>query len=194
MKRLTPRRLAIADRDVAGSQQRPTDLEICLAEFLWPAAFAPAGDGGLQALHGALAVEIEEILGHGTVHLQGKAPVGGSAVELLGQRAEVDLLDPQTVDRAHHLHQRASETVELPHHQHVGRAQVGEHRLELRPLGAGLAALLLVEDLLAPRPLQRVTLQIEVLVLSGHAGVANKHVSIVSYDRYSYNRIPTTLS
>ena len=113
------------------------------------------------------------------MHLQGEAPVGGITVELLGQRAEVDLLQPQAVDGAHHLDERPAQPIELPHHKHVGGSEVGERRLELRTLGPGLAGLLLLEQLLAPGALQRITLQVEVLVEGGDAGISDEHVGIL---------------
>jgi hypothetical protein len=101
------------------------------------------------------------------VHLQGEAAVGGGAVELLGERAEVHVLHPQAVDGAHHLDERAAEAIELPHYEDILGTQVGKCRLELRPLGSGLAGLLLLEQALTPGLGQRVALQVEVLVDGG---------------------------
>lgn len=114
------------------------------------------------------------------VHLQGEAPVRDAAVELFGQAAEVHFLAAQAIDRAHHLHERAAEAVELPHHQHVVRTQEGEGGLELRLDGACHVGLLLLKSFLAPGLQQRVALEVEVLILGGHARVADKHVSIAA--------------
>ena len=48
------------------------------------------------------------------MHLQGEAPVGGNAVELLSERAEVHVLHTQAVDGAHQLDQRTSKAVDFP--------------------------------------------------------------------------------
>jgi hypothetical protein len=83
---------------------------------------------------------------------------------------------------------RAPEAIELPHDEHVLGAQVGQRRLELRALGAGLAGLLLLEQPFAPSLGQRVALQVEVLVEGGDAGISDEHVGIVPKCRLSGNR------
>ncbi len=100
--------------------------------------------------------------------------MGGRAVELLGQASEMDLLQPQSVDRSHHLDEGAAKAIELPDHQLIGRTQVGEGGLEFGPLGAGFAALFLLEDFFAAGLQKGIALQIQVLVEGGHTRVADK--------------------
>jgi len=60
--------------------------------------------------------------------------------------------------------------------------------------GTSLAGLLLLEQLLAPGAFQRITLQVEVLVESGDAGISNEHVGLVDQARLSGNRNPVIFS
>lgn len=180
--------------DVAGSQKGARYLEVPLREGFGPAALTPASEGSLQAFHGAFAVEVEEVLSHGPMHLQGEASVGSGAVELLGQGAEVDLLDPETVDRTHHLDEGAAQAIELPDHQDVCGTEIGEGGLELRAFGPSLAALLLLEDPLATGLGQRIALQVQVLILGRDAGISDEHVRIVSQYPYPNNRLPIIFS
>ncbi|MET3789442.1 hypothetical protein ABIC24_007145 [Methylobacterium radiotolerans] len=148
----------------------------------------PRASAAFRPFHGAFAIEVEEVLGHGTVHLQGKAAVCGGAVELLGEGAEVDLLHPQAVDGAHHLDEGATEAIELPDHEHVLGAQESQRCLKGWSLGAGLSGLLLLEQALAADAGQGVALEVEVLILSRDAGISNEHVGTVPKERFSGNR------
>jgi hypothetical protein len=76
----------------------------------------------------------------------------------------------------------------LPDHEHVLRSEEGQRRLKGGALGTGLAGLLLLEQALAPRPIQRVALQVEVLILGGDTGISDKHVGTVPKARFSGNR------
>jgi hypothetical protein len=91
---------------------------------------------------------------HG-LHLQRKPPVGGLVVEEFALALELLIVLAQLVDRPHHLHQGAAETVELPHHQKIFWPWIGQRRFESRALGASFAGLLLFEDLPAAGALQR---------------------------------------
>jgi hypothetical protein len=181
-------------RHAPGIQHRPCSRQVSVGQLPRPTTLAAAGQGRFEPLHRPLTVEVEEVLGHGTVHLQGEATVGGGAVELLGERAEVHVLHAQTVDGAHHLDERAAEPVKLPHHEHVLGSQVGERRLELGPLGPSLAGLLFLEDPLASGLGQRVTLKVEVLIERGDAGISDEHVGIVPRQRFPVTRLPDTFS
>ena len=114
--------------------------------------------------------------------------MGGGGVELLGERAEVDILHPQPIDGAHHLDERAPEPVELPHHEHVLGSEIGQRRLELRALGPSFAGPLLLEQALAASLGQRVALEVEVLVEGRDAGISDEHVGMVNQQRLIRNR------
>ena len=175
-------------------QQGAPDLDVGLGELLRPATLASARQGGLEPFHGALAVQIKEVLGHGAMHLQREVPVGRVAVELLGQAAEVDLLLPQAVDGTHHLDERATEAIELPHHEDVGRPEVSEGGLKLGTLGAGFPGLFLLEQAFATGACRSITLQVKVSIKGGDASISYKHVGILIQTRLIRNRNPVIFS
>lgn len=101
-------------RDGASSKQGLGGRDVVFGQFGGPATLTATGESGFQPFHGTLAVEVEEVFRHGSVHLQGKPAVGGFTVEMLGEALELDSVHAELVDRSHHLHQGAAETVELP--------------------------------------------------------------------------------
>ena len=67
-----------------------------------------------------------------------------------------------------------AEPIELPDHERIAGPQVGQGLLQAGPLGLGPAGLVGV-DLLAPRGLQGVFLEVEVLIEGRDPGVADPH-------------------
>ncbi len=81
-------------------------------------------------------------------------------------------------ERSHELHQlanRASQTVELPHHESVAAAKVrlgSEQTRAIRSTAAGLVR----EEPFAAGALECVQLEVEPLVCARDAGIADLHV------------------
>ena len=61
------------DRDRTGLQQSAPDFEIGIGELLRPATLPAAGQCRLQPFHRPFAVQVEKVLSHGPMHLQGEA-------------------------------------------------------------------------------------------------------------------------
>jgi hypothetical protein len=140
------------------------------------------------------AVKVEEILRHGAVHLQGEAAVGGFTIEVLGQTLELHAVLAQLVDRPHHLDQGSAEAVEFPDDEEIFGTKEGKGGFECRPLRAGFAGLLFLEDFPAAGALKRAPLKVEILILGRDAGVTYKRVRILAKDRLPHNRIPHIVS
>ncbi len=86
----------------------------------------------------------------------------------------MDLLQTQGVDGAHHLDERPTKAIKLPHYKHVIGKQVSERCVELRPLGAGLAGLLLLKRCARIPPWSGVALKVEVLIEGGDPGISDE--------------------
>ena len=82
----------------------------------------------------------------------------------------------------------------MPHPQRVSWPKVGEGSFELRPLRAGLTALIFLKDSFAAGLDQRVTLEVHVVVQHRNACVAYLHVRIIAQHPYPTNSFPDILS
>jgi hypothetical protein len=83
------------------------------------------------------------------MHLQGEAAMGSLAVELLGEAPKFYAVLAKLIDRAHHFHQGAAETIKFPDSQKVLRSEIGEDGFEGGTFCAGLAGFLLLKNILA---------------------------------------------
>lgn len=93
------------------------------------------------------------------------------------QYLQADIPRLQLFDQADKIEQRPPEAVQLPDRQHVARLagiERGGQTLPVRPGARGG----IVKHFVAPFRLQGVELQGKVLVIRGHAGIADSHARI----------------
>lgn len=65
----------------------------------------PHAFGDVGYWDGALAIEVQKILGHRFMHLQDEAAMDSLAVELLGEALKFYAVLAKLIDHAHHFHQ-----------------------------------------------------------------------------------------
>ncbi|VAY89286.1 hypothetical protein CARN8_6010012 [mine drainage metagenome] len=102
------------------------------------------------------------------LQLTGRAP----RLDLFHEALESDALALKLGDDLHQVGQAAAEAIKPPHHKGVPGAQRLSALLKLRPVGGLPAAGLFVDDY-APGLLERVALQVQVLVFRRDSGVAD---------------------
>lgn len=122
-----------------------------LGQLIWPSALATANKGRFQALHSALAVEIEEVLRDRAEEVEHQATGRGFCVYLLGQRAQLDPTLLQQVGGIEHFSQGTAEAIDLPDYELILGTQIGKGGLERRPLGTGATRYLPRIPFLSPR-------------------------------------------
>jgi hypothetical protein len=103
----------------------------------------------------------------------------GGGVDLLGQALETDAPLLQPSDRLYKVWERSPETIELPDHERVTRADVAECLFQAITLSGGAAGGI-GEDAIATGLCERILLECEGLIMGGDACIAKKHAPIVS--------------
>ena len=130
--------------------------------------------GGIKSGLGAFpehgALELRE----GPHHLHHHPACRSGRVDRLGQAAESCSGFPELFHDREHIAQGAREPVEFPDHDHITGAELMEQPEELGPLPASPGSLL-AEDELAARRFERGRLSRCVLIVGGHASVADQH-------------------
>jgi len=138
------------------------------------AALPTTGAGRDKAGHRPLADQAVLELGERAKEVKDQPTTAAVGVDGFGERSEADAALVKVVDDLDQVLQRPREAVELPDHQRVALAHRAQAGGQLRPL-AELAGCLLLEQLLAAGATERVKLQLRVLVLRTHAGIADDH-------------------
>ena len=180
----------VGHRDRGLLQQGAGGGKVVFRQALRPSAFLSARQGGFQPLHGALSVQVEEVFGHRTVHLQGEAPVGSVAVELLCQALEANVLaaERDSIVRIISTRERPSrssfQTISTSSGRRKAIAASNSGRLV-----PAFPDFLFLEQLVATCLHESIALQVEVLVNGRDAGIADQHVPIVSQYRFQDNRL-----
>jgi hypothetical protein len=126
---------------------------------------------GRSALGNDLALELGERRHH--VHLQ--ASRRGRQVDAFSQGLEAAAARQQFIDQLDAVHQRAAETIQLPHHEDVTLLAIADRLMQLGSR-VDRAGHFFGEDFVAAGLTQRRHLQRRVLVARRHTGVANSHV------------------
>lgn len=75
--------------------------------------------------------------------------MGALTIEPLCEAVEAHAVAAKAINRPHHLDKRSTETVKLPHDEHVLGPQEGEGGVQLRPFAAGAARFLLLKNAVA---------------------------------------------
>ena len=127
---------------------------------------------------GPLADQVPLELGQGTEDVKDELPAAGGRVDRLLEAAEADLPRLQDGDRLDQVLERAPQPVELPNDESVAGPEEGDH------FGQSDAFVLdtagdVGEELLAAGLLERVLLEIEVLVLGRDTRIADEHPALV---------------
>ena len=142
-------------------------------ELAWPAALAPSGSGGGEAGHGALADTAALELRQRRREVEVELPHRGGRIDVFRQYFEMDFTLFQRVDDRDKVDKGPAQAVQLPHDQRVAGAQEAQRIIEART--GFRAAHLVGEYFFAPGFLQGVELEIEILVVGGDTGIADKH-------------------
>lgn len=130
---------------------------------------------GTGTLVDQLALELRDAGEHGEHHAPGRR---GRVSPGLGERAQSRSRLVQPLGDVEQVARRSRQAIEPGDHDHVVVAQLLQHPLELWP-GALGARHLLLERPPAPSRLQRSLLKREILVVGGHASIAEEHVADV---------------
>lgn len=104
--------------------------------------------------------------------MKDQLPGCARCLDLLGDALEADSLFFQLGDDVHEVGQTAAKPIQPPHHQRVTGAQCFQTVVKLRS-ASSLAVCGLFVDGLNSRDVQRVALQIQVLVICRNSGVAD---------------------
>jgi hypothetical protein len=127
------------------------------------------GQPGARALADQVAFE----LGQGGEHVEDELAARGGGVDRLLEAAEPDPTVGQSGDGIDQVPEGAAEAVQFPDDQGVAGPQLVEELLEGGAVGAGAAGRL-GEHSVAPGTLERVDLELGLLVGGGDAGVAEQ--------------------
>lgn len=138
-----------------------------------PPALTPPGPGGGQAGFGSFADDVALKLGQRGEEVKHEPALGRGRVQVVVQAHEVDALFLKTRHQQDQVFQRAAQPVKLPDHERIAGTQPGQQQLELRPVFGRRRFFL--HDVGASGGLQGVDLQVQLLVLGTHAGIANFH-------------------
>ncbi len=140
------------------------------------AAEPAAGAGGGQARAGALLDDLLLEFGQGAEDVELKTPGRGRGVDLFGQRAKADLAVVQVLDRVDQVFEAAAKPIQAPDHERVAGGEELKAGVELGAMAQGPRA-----DIAKHAPaaglLERVELQREVLIVRGHARIADQLVA-----------------
>lgn len=150
-------------------------LDLVRAELARAAHVLPAPPGCVHPGAGALRDQRPLELSHGPDHVEGETAPGRRGVDGFRQRGEARARLAEPVEKLDQARERAPEAVQLPDHQHVAAADPPER---LREAGAGILRArdpLILIDGLAPGRLERMALQVEILLVGGDAGISDLH-------------------
>src|SRR5262245_53463828 len=101
-------------------------------------------------------------------------PTWGARINGFRERAQPHLPGVQGLNGVEQLAQRAGQAVEFPDDERVVRAHIVESGMELRAVALGATRFLGI-DTRAPRRLEGIELQGEVLILGGYTGITDGH-------------------
>ena len=146
---------------------------LVLVEPLAAAADAPTSAGCVQASARPFADQRPLELRQRAENVEHELTGAGVGVDRLLQAAQPDALRAQRLGVRDEVLERPAQPVEPPHHQRVAGTELGERLAQGGALGR--AARRVLEDALAPGRLQRLPLQVELLVLGLDARVADQH-------------------
>src|SRR3546814_6302839 len=137
--------------------------------------------GGSQTRLGALTDQVTLELREGAEDVENQHASRRGGVDILSERAEADASRRQLTDLLDKVAHRAAEPIELPHHQRVAGAQIGQRLGKTGPVGPSTRSLI-VENTIASCPLQSVMLERELLVGGGDPRIADQAQSARSCD------------
>lgn len=154
------------------------DVPSRLAQFVggddWPtASLAAALARSAQARLGALADQIALELRQGAEDVEHQHASRRGGVDVLGERAEPDASGRHLADLLDQVTHRAAESIELPDHQRVAGAKIGQRFGKTGPVGSGTRRPV-VENTFASGSPERVVLERELLVGGRDAGIADQ--------------------
>src|SRR5947199_2597394 len=147
---------------------------LLVVELAGPAALPPAGPRRGETREGSLPDDVPLDFGQGPEDVEDELAAAARRVDGLLHALEAHPAVAQVGDRLDEVPQRPPEAIELPDHEPIAGPQVGQGPLQAGPLGPGPAGLVSI-DLLAPRGLQGIFLEVEVLIEGRDPGVAGPH-------------------
>jgi hypothetical protein len=148
-------------------------LELVAGQRRRSAAVAAAGPGRGQPRGRAFADEVAFEFGQGREHVEDELAARGGGVDRLLEAAEPDPAVGQAGDGVDQVAERLAEAVEFPDDEGVARAQLVQDLLKGGSVGAGAAGGL-GEHPVATGALQRVDVELRLLVGGGDAGIASR--------------------
>jgi hypothetical protein len=161
---------------VAVGHHRHRSLELRLGHDARPPAGATARTGRRQSRHRALVDQVAFELGQGGENAEHEPAGGRRGVDVARQHLEANPALLQIADEADDVGQRASDPVELPHHERIALARCVERLGQARAVGRA-ARTNVVVDPLASGARERIALQVEALLARRDAHVADQHSS-----------------
>lgn len=156
---------------VVQAQHQGTLLVI---EPLRAAALSTACPCRVEPGTGALADERALELGQRTEEVEHQLAAATGGVDVLAQAFQADARAVKPVNQRDQVLEGACQSVQAPHHDGVpapGHLQQQRQPWTVSPRGAEAV----LEQPFTARSVERVALQVQVLVIGGHAGVANQH-------------------
>lgn len=129
---------------------------------------SPPLPGGIQTGAGSFRNQFPFHLGQTRHHVKEESPAWAGRVDVIREAVEVDLSRFQVIHQVHQGLQAAPQAIQLPDHQAIALAEMGERNIEPRPVLVGPAHAIL-EHLFTARFFKRLNLKIQVLVFGGNA-------------------------
>src|SRR3990172_3225401 len=155
-------------------RERPQDQASLLVEDGTPATLSTTGASRGEPGHGALADEIPLELSERPEDVEDQLSGAGGGVDVLVEGTETDAARLELANNLDEVAKRPADAIELPDHERVALARVGERVVEAGPLRLRAAGHV-GADALAPRALELILLHVEVLVAGGDTGIADEH-------------------
>jgi hypothetical protein len=134
---------------------------------------AAPGPGGGQPGGGPFADQVAFELGQGREHMEDQLAARGGGVDRLMEAVEPDAALGQSGDGVDQVAQGAAQAVEFPDDRGIAGAQLVQDLVEGGAVGAGAAGRL-GEHPIAAGGLQRVDLELWLLIGGGDAGIAEQ--------------------
>jgi hypothetical protein len=163
------------------------DRALRRVKALLATALAAACPCRRQARSGAFADQVALERGQRAAPVEHQAATDRRGVDVLLHAAQADAGGVQWFDQGDQVFKRTPQPIQPPDHHGVASAQDGHEGGQANALGLGPAGRVL-NHTLAAGLLQGIALQVQVLVVGRHAGIANQHDASTLYVEIQYRR------